>query len=353
MATACASNVPTNSNPAAWLGVIMGLLAKQGRDKVSLVASEQIDSFGLWAEQLIAESTGKENKGIVPVAGVIPLDARDFDDDRLFVYLRLDGPTIPLDSQMDEIKVAGHPVVTLHLDDPYDLGGEFFRWEFATAVAGHLLQINPFDQPNVQESKTNTKRLLERLEERGALPDDEPLLEEGGLKLYADSKTAATLRLIGDQRNFDFGDLVNLLLAHISQARSGDYIALMAYLAATERHNDLLESIRRELRHATTRAITLGYGPRFLHSTGQLHKGGPNTGVFIQITVENNEQIPVPGEVYDFMQLKRAQAQGDLEALQAKNRRVVRFHLPEGSVSEGLVRFLGAIRIAAAKRRGW
>lgn len=353
MAIACDSNVPTNSNPAAWLGVIMGLLARQGCDKVSIVASPQIDSFGLWAEQLIAESTGKEGKGIIPVAGVVPLDSRDFDDDRLFVYLRLDGPAEPLDGQIDEIKVAGHPVLTLHLADPYDLGGEFFRWELATAVAGHLLQINPFDQPNVQESKSNTKHLLELLEERGKLPDYDPVLEEGGLKLYADDKTARTLRRMGEQRNFDYGELVNLLLAHISQARSGDYIALMAYIAPTERHTELLEDIRQELRHATTRAITLGYGPRFLHSTGQLHKGGANNGVFIQITVENYEEIAIPGESYDFMQLKRAQAQGDLEALQAKNRRVVRFHLPVGSVSEGLVRFLGAIRIAAAKRRGW
>lgn len=353
MATACESNVPTNSNPAAWLGVIMGLLARLGRDKVSMVTSAQIHSFGLWAEQLIAESTGKEGKGIIPEASVIPLDSRDFDDDRLFVYLRLDGPPEPLDDQLEEIKVAGHPVITLHLGDPYDLGGEFFRWQFATAIAGHVLQINPFDQPNVQESKTNTKHLLEVLEERGALPENELVLEESGLKLYADRKTAATLHLIGDQRNFDYGELVNLLLAHISQARSGDYIALMAYIAATKRHNELLESIRHELRHATTRAITLGYGPRFLHATGQLHKGGPNTGVFIQITVENDEQISIPGETYDFMQLKRIQAQADLEALRDKGRRVVRFHLPEGSVSEGLVRFLGAIRIAAAKRRGW
>jgi transaldolase / glucose-6-phosphate isomerase len=353
MATACDANVPTASNPGAWLGVAMAYLAQRGRDKVCIVAPPEISTFGLWAEQLIAESTGKEGTGIVPVAGVVPEEARDFDDDRLFVYLRLEGAPDPLSQQLRDLVVAGHPVITLHMADAYDLGAEFFRWEFATAIAGHILGINPFDQPNVQETKTHTKLLLEHYAEHGQLPQDDPVLEEGGLKLYADARTAVMLRCIGEQRGFDYGDLINMVLAHLTLARSGDYIALMAYLAATERHNQLLEAIRHELRHATTRAVTLGYGPRFLHSTGQLHKGGTNHGVFIQITVENNEQIPVPGEPYDFMQLKRAQAQGDLMALQAAKRRVVRFHLPEGSISAGLERFLGAIKMAAAKRRGW
>lgn len=353
MATACERNVPTNSNPAAWLGVIMGYLAERGIDKVCLVASPQIDSFGLWAEQLIAESTGKENRGIIPVAGVNPSDPRNFDDDQLFVYLRLNETRNPLDGQVNDLRLAGYPVITLQLDDLYDLGGEFFRWEFATAIAGHLLQINPFDQPNVAESKANTQRLLEYYKEHTTLPEDTLVLEENGLKLYADAKTADTLRRVGQQRSFDYGDLINLLLAHMGLARSGDYIALMAYLAPTERHTQLLEAIREELRHATTRAVTLGYGPRFLHSTGQLHKGGPNNGVFIQITVENYEEVPIPGEPYDFMLLKRAQAQGDMEALEAKNRRVVRFHLPEGTVSAGLERVLGAIKLAAANKRGW
>jgi glucose-6-phosphate isomerase len=353
MATACERHIPTTRNPAAWLGVALGTLAQQGRDKVCIVAAPRIASFGLWAEQLIAESTGKEGKGIVPVAGVIPHDPRDFDDDQVFVYLRLDGPPIALDGQMRDMTLAGHPAITLRLADAYDLGGEFFRWELATAIAGHLLEVNPFDQPNVQESKSNTRRLLEYIGEHGTLPEDTPVLEEAGLKLYADAKTADTLRQIVAQRGFDYGDLVNLLLAHMSRARSGDYIALMAYLAPTERHTRLLEAIRHELRHATTRAVTIDYGPRFLHSTGQLLKGGANNGVLIQITVDNYEQIPVPGEPYDFMLLKRAEAQGDLEALQAKKRRVVRFHLPEGSISEGLERFLGAIRMAAAKKRGW
>lgn len=353
MATACDRNVPTLSNPAAWLGATMGVLAAQGCDKVSLVTPPRISSFGLWAEQLIAESTGKDGRGIVPVANVIPDEARDFDDDRLFVHLRLKQDYDPLDLQMRDMITAGHPAITLHLDDLYDLGGEFFRWEFATAVAGHLLQINPFDQPNVQETKANTKRLLEIISEHGSLPAQDPVLEEGGLKLFADPQTAKMLRRVGEQRKFDYGPLINMLLAHISLARSGDYIAIMAYMAPTERHTQLLDLIRQELRHATTRAVTVGYGPRFLHSTGQLHKGGPNSGVFIQITADNNEIIPIPGEPYDFLTLKRAQAQGDLEALQARRRRVVRFHLPEGSVSAGLERLLGAIKMAAAKKRGW
>jgi len=173
------------------------------------------------------------------------------------------------------------------------------------------------------------------------------------LTLYADARGANTLRKVSEQCGYEYDELINMLLAHMRLARSGDYIALMAFLAPTPRHTELLEAIRSELRHATTRAVTLGYGPRFLHSTGQLHKGGPNSGVFIQITADNNEEIPVPDEPYDFAQLKTAQAQGDLEALQARKRRVVRFHLPEGSISEGLERFLEAIREAAARSRGW
>ncbi|MBN1203288.1 MAG: bifunctional transaldolase/phosoglucose isomerase [Anaerolineae bacterium] len=353
MASACDPRISPNNNPAAWLGVAMGYAAAHGQNKVSLVASPQIDSFGLWAEQLIAESTGKEGLGIIPVPRVIPSDPRDFDDDRSFVYLRLDGPETDLDEQVDNLKRAGHPVMTLRLEDAYDLGGEFFRWEFATAVGGHMLQINPFDQPNVRESKENTARLLDYIAEHGDLPVDTSVLEEGGLKLFANAKTVDTLCRVGEQRGFNYGTLINLLLAHISLARSGDYIALMAYLAPTDRHVKLLEAIREELRHATTRAVTVGYGPRFLHSTGQLHKGGPNNGVFIQITAENYEEIPIPGEPYDFMLLKRAQAQGDLEALQSKNRRVVRFHLPVGSISDGLERLLAAIKEAAAQKRGW
>ncbi len=353
MAGACQRHIPTASNPGAYLGATMGYLAERGHDKVCLVASPQIASFGLWAEQLIAESTGKEQSGIVPVAHVIPADPRNFDDDQVFIYLRLDGPETELDRQMDALTLAGLPTLTLNLPDAYALGGEFFRWEFATAVAGHLMHINPFDQPNVRESKENTQRLLDYYREHGKIPEEQPVLEEGGLKLYADAKTADILRRIGEQRRFDYGDLINLLLAHMTTARSGDYLALLAYLAPTEKHDRLLEAIRDELRHATTRAVTLGYGPRFLHSTGQLHKGGPNNGVFIQITVENYEEIPIPGEPYDFMLLKRVQAQGDLLALQAKNRRVVRFHLPEGSVSAGLERVLDAIKTAAARKRGW
>ncbi|NLE52109.1 MAG: bifunctional transaldolase/phosoglucose isomerase [Chloroflexi bacterium] len=353
MATACGPTIPTAKNPAVWLGAAMYALAQRGADKLTLVASPGIDTFGLWVEQLIAESVGKEGRGIVPVANLVPSEARDFDDDRFFVYLRLDGASDELDHQVDLLKHTGQPVVTLTIEDAYALGGEFFRWEFATAVLGYLLQIDPFDQPNVGESKAKTKALLDYLKEHGAARREEPVLDEDGLQFYADPRTVETLRRIGEQRGFHYGDLINLLLAHMAQARSGDYIALMAYLAPTEKHDKLLAAIRNELGHATMRAVTLGYGPRFLHSTGQLHKGGPNTGVFIQITVENNEEIPIPGEPYDFMALKRAQARGDLEALQAKGRRVVRFHLPIGSVSAGLERLLDAIRTAATEQRGW
>jgi transaldolase/glucose-6-phosphate isomerase len=289
MAEACAACVPVLENPAAWLGAILGEAALAGRDKATFVLSPGIASFALWVEQLIAESTGKEGLGILPVAGE-PLGRPDvYGDDRVFVSMLLAGEADQdVEGRLSALEQAGHPVVHLRLDDRYDLGQEFFRWEFATAVAGAVLRINPFDQPNVAESKANTKAVL--------------------AKASAPSPAASAAEL-------------KQLLAGI---RPGDYLAIMAYLPATQENDRRLAASRLRLRDRLKVATTLGYGPRFLHSTGQLHKGGPPVGHFLQVTEPATADLPIPGESYTFGRLEAAQAQGDLLALRARGRPAIR-----------------------------
>ncbi len=350
MQQACSPNVMGNNHPGVWLGAIMAVLATKGRDKITFITSPEIESFGDWAEQLIAESTGKEGKGIVPVTGATAGMPHDYDDDRLFVYLRLDDSNGNPDTQVRMLQEAGSPIVTLEMRDRYDIGAEFFRWEFATAVAGMVLAINPFDEPNVTESKNNTNRLLEVFKKEGHLPAESPVLTEDSVSLYASAATAKTLHDLCVQHAYNASELAGLLAAYLSMARSGDYVALMAYVAQTPDNVQALELIRRKLRHTFKRAVTLGFGPRFLHSTGQLHKGGPNTGLFIQITVEDKANPSIPEAPYGFSTLKQAQAAGDLQSLQSKDRRVVRLHLT-GDVDKGLHKILDAIYAAAEKRR--
>ena len=289
MAEACAASVPSLDNPAAWLGAILGEAALAGRNKATFVLSPGIASFGLWVEQLIAESTGKEGKGILPVADE-PLGAPDvYTADRVFVLMTLAGEhDAGVESRLAALEGAGHPVVHLRLDDRYDLGQEFFRWEFATAVAGAVLGINPFDQPNVAESKANTKAVLAK---RGA---------------PSPAATAAELERF------------------LAGIRPGDYLALMAYLPPTAENDRRLAAIRLRLRDRLRVATTLGYGPRFLHSTGQLHKGGPPVGHFLQITEPVREDLPIPGESFTFGELEAAQAEGDLQALRGRGRPAIR-----------------------------
>ena len=295
MRQACASCVPAHDNPGAWLGTVMGTLALQGLDKLTLVASPAVASFGLWAEQLIAESTGKDGKGIVPVAGE-PLMAPSFyGDDRLFVYLRVDGDdNADIDAAMESIESSDQPVVRLALRDQYDVGAEFFRWEFATTVAGALLGIHPFDQPNVQEAKDKTATVLREYQMSGHLPQAEA------------------------------GNSPKDLL---SKARPGDYLAIMAYINQTADADEALAELRRAVVVRYGIATTLGYGPRFLHSTGQLHKGGPATGLFLQLVADHESDLPVPGEPYTFGVLADAQALGDLQVLETLGRRSIRVHL--------------------------
>lgn len=330
MAQSCVSSVPTRENPGLVLGAIIGSLALRGRDKLTLVCSPEVAAFGSWVEQLIAESTGKDGKGIVPVEGEGTAAAERYGNDRLFVYLRCDGTRkTTLDAKVRTLDKAGHPVVTIRLQDLDDLGGEFFRWEFATAVACALIGVNPFDQPDVEESKDNTRRLLEEYTSTGTLPEGEPIFSEGTIRLYGDPATASALT---GRRS-----LSDALTAHLDRIQPGDYVAFTTYLDRSPATEKILTAIRRRVRDRFTVATTLGYGPRFLHSTGQLHKGGRNTGLFLQFTANDQSDLPIPGAAYSFGVMKRAQALGDFTALQRRGRRILRLHLT-GDMEAGLAK---------------
>jgi transaldolase/glucose-6-phosphate isomerase len=321
MEHACACCVPVEENPGVSLGAAMGELALHGRDKVTFLIPEALATLGMWLEQLLAESTGKEGTGLVPVAGEPVGDPAVYGQDRFFVYIRLkDQVDQALEDGVAALQDAGHPVAAIQMDDLLDLGQEFFRWEIATATAGAILGINAFNQPNVQESKDNTNRLLKMLEKKGHLPKEKPALVVDPLAFYT-QKAART----GE------GTVARFL----EQAHPGDYVALMAYLTEEPEVEEVLQAIRECLRDHLHLATTLGYGPRFLHSTGQLHKGGHNTGLFLQLTTDDAKDADIPGRPYSFGVLKRAQAQGDLEALRKHGRRVMRIHLGD-DVAQGL-----------------
>jgi hypothetical protein len=321
MANACSSCVPEHENPGVILGAGLGELARAGRDKLTLLAPSALSSLGLWLEQLLAESTGKEGRGILPVAGEPLGPPPVYGDDRCFIVFQLrDSPDPDLERGAEELRRAGFPVVTILLDDLLDLGQEFFRWEVATAAAGTVLGINAFDQPNVRESKGNTNRLLEIVRQTGALPAEKPVLAEPPLELYAAEATRTMPETI---RNF------------LNQSEAGDYIAIQAYLPETPEVERSLQAIRLRLRECFRVATTVGYGPRFLHSTGQYHKGGPNDGLFLQLTAGNPNDVPIPDAPYTFGMLEQAQALGDLQALAGHGRAVLRVHLG-GDVLFGL-----------------
>jgi transaldolase/glucose-6-phosphate isomerase len=315
---ACAPAVPTADNPAARLGSIIGTLAGVGRDKLTLITSPEIASLGLWIEQLLAESTGKEGRGIIPVAGEPLGGPTVYGNDRLFVSISVGNADEGTESRLAALEAAGHPVVRRKLNSTLDLGEEFYVWELATAVAGAVLGINAFDQPNVQESKDNTRRLLEEYKQKGALPEQQLAAENNGLKVYCEAETHDALGA---------SSLADFVIAHLKRAGSGDYIALLGYIQETDEHDELLQALRTHLRDGLKVAATTGYGPRFLHSTGQLHKGGPPSGVFVQMTVDDLVDVPLPGEPFTFGILKQAQALGDFQALASRHRRAIRVHL--------------------------
>ncbi len=323
-------------NPGVRLGAILGTLASQGRDKLTLVMDEEIETFGMWLEQLIAESTGKSGRGILPVAGEALAGPEEYGTDRLFVALRMrrtgDGSsdqTASLDRRLKSLEDSGQPVVVLEVPDRYDLGGEFFLWEIATATAGAILRINAFNQPNVQESKDNTNRLLAQFEATRDLSRPEIRLEDGDISVSGPLETASGL----DEYVRDFLD-------RFVGPRS--YVAIMAYLEPTGEHDRLLNQLRLAVRDRRHVATTVGYGPRFLHSTGQLHKGGPPEGVFIQIAAQPAVDIEVNEEPFSFGTLIQAQSIGDYQALQQHDRPVVRIHLGR-EVLEGLQRLVDAV----------
>ena len=351
MMTACGAGINATEHPGIWLGAIMGALAAEGHDKVTILTSPSITAFGNWVEQLIAESTGKEGRGLLPVVGATIGKPHDYSTDRLFVYLRVEGDdNAESDAGVTMLQQAGQPCVTLRLDDIYGIGGEFFRWEYAVAVVGKLLDINPFDEPNVTESKNNTSRLLDYYKEHGSLPQTNPLIVSDTVSLYADEKMAQTLYDLCAEHQYERNTMTGLIAAQLNASQAGDYFALMAYLPMPDEVEAKLEEIRRRLRHVTRRAVTLGYGPRFLHSTGQLHKGGANNGIFIQFTCDDPVDLAIPGAPYTFSVLKAAQAAGDLEALQGKGRRSLRLHL-DGDLVTGLQKLLDAIDLAGERKQ--
>jgi glucose-6-phosphate isomerase len=327
MADRCRADA--RDNPGLALGSALGALAREGRDKLTLVTDPDIAGFGAWVEQLVAESTGKRGVGIVPVDGERLARPEQYGPDRVFVRLMGDsagGWAVETADALDELAAAGHPVIDLVAED--GLGGEFFRWEFATAVAGAVLGINPFDEPNVTESKENTRRVLHQFEETSALPRAEPIAREGALELYGDSALRLTTR---------DGGLRDELARHLARVRPDGYIAIQAYMAPSAERDDLLAEVRTMLRDRMRRATTVGYGPRFLHSTGQLHKGGPRTGSFLQLTVDHPKDLPIPGSKETFGTLIDAQAIGDFTALEAHELPVVRVHLggePDAALAE-------------------
>jgi transaldolase/glucose-6-phosphate isomerase len=320
MARACRASA-AEDNPGAVLGAILGVLGNRGRDKVTLVASPGIHDLGAWLEQLLAESTGKRGKGLIPVDRE-PLGAPErYGQDRLFVYLRLrTAPDGAQDRAVAGLESSGQPVVRIDVPDPYQIAAEFFRWEFATAVAGAILGIDPFDQPDVEASKVVTRRLTDEFERTGHLPAETPFLEADGVRLFADPRNAGELAAGGRT-------LAGVLRAHLGRIRPGDYVALLAYVEMTGAHEEALQAMRMRLRDRYRVATCVGFGPRFLHSTGQAYKGGPNSGVFLQITCDDAQELPVPGQRYGFGVVKAAQARGDFEVLAERGRRALRVHL--------------------------
>ena len=316
MTETCGADAAIDQNPAAILGAVLGECARAGRDKLTIVTDQKLAALGLWIEQLIAESTGKEGKGIVPVVGESLGEVSCYGNDRLFVAISVGPADDETKSKLEALEDAGHPVVFRNLGEVYDLGAEFFLWEMATAFAGWRLGINPFDQPNVQESKDATKALLEKYKGDGKLPEQAALASDGQLTVYS-----------GGEVGFATLSVDEALRAHCAQIKPGDYVALLAYIEETPETELALQAIRENIRDATHCATTTGYGPRFLHSTGQLHKGGPDSGGFIQITAPDNVDFPIPEATYTFSILKDAQALGDFQSLLKHGRRAMRVDL--------------------------
>jgi transaldolase/glucose-6-phosphate isomerase len=348
MVEACRPATRVEKNPGVMLGLILGSAAKLGRDKITLITSPGIADLGAWLEQLIAESTGKLGKGIIPVDRETPGAPDVYGKDRIFAYLTLKGASdAAQDAAVGALEKTGQPVIRINLADTYDLGQEFFRWEIATAVAGSILGINAFNQPDVEASKIVTKQLTSEYETKGSLPAEKPIVEEAGIKLFTDERNAADLAkaAVGKASNGNSSDgaLNNYLRAHLARLGNNDYFALLAYIEMSAEHESLLQTLRMLVRDRKRVATCLGFGPRFLHSTGQAYKGGPNSGVFLQITCDDTADLPVPGQKYTFGVVKAAQARGDFQVLADRKRRALRVHLGS-DVKAGLTKLTDLIK---------
>ena len=340
MVEACDASSAADSNPGVVLGTILGVATNHGRDKITIFTSPGIFDLGAWLEQLIAESTGKIGKGIIPVDRERLAKPATYGNDRVFAYLRLASkPNKAQDAAVAALEKAGHPVVRITLPNNYNLGQEFFRWEIATAVAGSIIGINAFNQPDVEASKIETKKLTSQYETTGSLPPESPFFEEKGIKLFADEKNAAALK--GGAK------LADVLKTHLSRLGAGDYFAVLGYITMNPTNEKTLQTIRHAVRDKKRVATVLGFGPRFLHSTGQAYKGGPNSGVFLQITCDDAKDLPVPGQKYTFGVVKAAQARGDFAVLAERGRRALRVHLGK-NLKSGLATLTKAVQKAIA-----
>ena len=342
MARSCASTATVADNPGAMLGVILGVCGNNGKDKVTLITSPGVHALGAWLEQLLAESTGKIGKGLIPVDQEPLGDPSVYGNDRVFAYIRLkDGADPEQDRAVDVLEKAGQVVIRLHLDDKSQLAAELFRWEFATATAGSILGIDAFNQPDVEASKVRALELTTEYEQTGKISEPEAIFEGDGMKLFTDSINAGQLK----QRLMSDASIESYLQAHLSRLEAGDYVDLAAFIEMSDEHLETLQQSRVLIRDTKKVATCLGFGPRFLHSTGQAYKGGPNTGVFIQITTDHAKDIPVPGHKYTFGLVIAAQAQSDFEVLVKRSRRALRIHI-EGDLKEGLKKLHGFIKSA-------
>lgn len=338
MVRASGVGASVEENSAVVLGIILGSAAVAGRDKVTIVTSRGIADLGAWLEQLLAESTGKIGKGIIPVDREHLASPDIYGNDRVFAYLRLENDEdAEQDAKVTALEKAGHPVVRIVMADIYDLGAEFFRWEIATAVAGSIIGINAFNQPDVEASKVATRALTTEYETKGSLPPEKPILEDSGIKLFTDDKNAAELAKAAGEKS-----LAGYLKAHLNRIQAGDYFAVLGYIQMNAEHEQSLQAVRHAVRDKKHVATCMGFGPRFLHSTGQAYKGGPNSGVFLQITCDDAVELPVPGQKYTFGVVKAAQARGDFQVLAERGRRSLRVHLGK-DLKSGLAALQAAV----------
>jgi transaldolase/glucose-6-phosphate isomerase len=340
MANACKSG--DLENTGLLVGAILGVCQRKGLDKLTILTGDRVHDLGAWLEQLIAESTGKNGVAIIPIDREPLVDVTDYGHDRVFVSLVTKDDNISNEQArvIDALKKAGRPVIEIELDSIENIGQEFFRWEFATAVAGSIMQINPFDQPDVESAKVEARKLTDEYERSGSLPEERPFFEENNIRLFADETTASRLIAEGGDNS-----LASILNSHLSTIRPGDYFALLAYIEMNRENEEMLQSIRRHVLERYRVATCLGFGPRFLHSTGQAYKGGPNTGVYLQITSDDEFDLAVPGQKFTFGIVKAAQARGDLQVLVDRGRRALRVHLGK-EVADGLRRLISTVRAA-------